>query len=70
VSGINKEVNSSEPGCQKASPPPSIIFSSEVEVAKKNGRLRARDDKNNSYQEQEAKHVVDLMRPNRVQNKE
>jgi len=33
VSGIDKEVNSSEPGCQIASPPPSVIFSSEVEIA-------------------------------------
>jgi len=64
VSGVDKEVNSSEPGCQIASPPPSVVFSSEVEIAKKNGRLRARDDKDNGYQEQKSKHVVDLMRPN------
>lgn len=42
------------------SPPPSVVFSSEVEVTEKNSRLRARDDKDNCYQEQEAKHVVDL----------
>lgn len=70
VSGIDKEVNSSEPGCQIASPPPSVVFSSEVEVTEKNSSLRARDDKDNCYQEQEAKHVVDLMGPNWVQNKE
>ena len=75
MSGVEKEVNSSEPGCQIAkntgftqiselnnspSPPPSVVFSSEVEIAKKNGRLRARDDKDNGYQEQKSKHVVDL----------
>jgi len=63
MTGINEEVNRCEAGCQETSPPPSIIFSSQMEIAKKNCSFRTRDDQNQRNQENKSKHVVDLMTP-------
>ena len=41
-------------------PPPSIIFSSQMEIAKKNCCLRTCHDQNQRNQENKSKHVVDL----------
>lgn len=41
-----------------------------MEVAKKNGRLGAGDDKNQKDEEEKSEHVVHLTGPDRVQNEE
>ena len=75
MSSVDEEINSGEAGSQVTriqfyfvnhfsvnlpSPPPSVIFSSEVKVAKKNSCFRTSDDEDDCYQKQESKHVVDL----------
>ena len=41
-----------------------------MEVAEKNCCLRAGDDQNNEDEEQESIHIVDMRRPDRIENKE
>lgn len=47
-----------------------VVLSTKVEIAEQDGGLRASDQKNDKYQEQEAKHVVHLMRPNAIEDEE
>ena len=61
MSGINEKIKGSEARRHKTSPPPIVVFSCQMEVAKKDGCFRASDDQNNGDEKEEAKHVVDLM---------
>lgn len=44
------------------SPPPTVVFGGEVEIAEENGCLGAGDNQNQGNQENESKHVVNLGR--------
>ena len=66
--GINEEVEGSKAGRHETSPPPVVVFSCQMEVAKKDGSFRASNDQNYCNKKEEAKHVIDLVRPKRVEN--
>lgn len=68
MSGINKKVEGSKTRSHETSPPPIVVFSCQMEVAKKDGSFRASDDQNNGNEKEEAKHVIDLVRPKRVED--
>lgn len=47
-----------------------VVLGTQMEVAQQNGRLGARDDENQKNDEEKAKHVVHLARPDRVEDEE
>ena len=65
---IYEEVNGREARGHERSPPPVVVFGSQVEVAQQDGSLRTGDDEDERYKQQEAEHVVDLVRPDRVED--
>ena len=70
MNGINKEIDSSKTAREEGSPPPAVVLSAQVEVAEEDGRLRARDDEDQVDDGEETEHVVELVRPNAVENEE
>lgn len=68
MDGIDQEINSCESAGQERTPLPVIVLSTQVEVAEENGGLRAGDDQDDKDQEEKAKHVVHLVRPDAVEN--
>lgn len=63
MDGINQEINRCETTGQERPPLPMVVLSTEVEIAEKDGGLRAGDDQNDEDEEEEAKHVVHLVGP-------
>ena len=68
--GIYEEIDGTKTACQKRSPPPAVVFCAQVKVAQEYRSLRACDDEYQVDHGQEAEHVVELMRPDAVQNEE
>ena len=66
--GVDEEVNRGEAWGHERSPPPIVVFGGEMKVTKQNRRLGARDDQNERDEQQKAEHVVNLVRPDRIQN--
>ena len=66
---VNEKIKGSKAGRHETSPPPVVILSCQMEVAKKNSRFRTSDDQNNCNEKKESKHVIDLVRPERIENK-
>jgi len=44
MNGVEEEVDGGEAGSHEGSPPPVVVLSTQVEIAKENGCLRAGDD--------------------------
>ena len=70
VDGVEEEVEGSEAARQERAPPPAVVLRAQMEVAEEDGGLRARDDQDEIDNGQEAEHVVELMRPQAVQDEE
>ena len=68
--GIDENVDPREAARPERSPPPVIVLRAEVEVAEQYRRLRARQQHDEIDEEQEPEHVVDLVRPDAVQDEE
>jgi len=70
VHGIDEHVDARETARPERSPPPVIVLRTEMEVAEQYRCLRARQQHDEIDEEQEAEHVVDLVRPDAVQDEE
>jgi hypothetical protein len=70
VTTVDEQVNGRKTGREERTPPPMIVLGAQMEVAQQNCRLRTRDDQNDKDQKEKAKHVVHLIRPQRVENEE
>lgn len=67
---IDEKIDSCEARRKERSPPPVVVLRTQMEIAQQNGSLRTSDNQNDKYQEEETKHVVHLVGPNRGKNKE
>ena len=67
---IHEEINGGKSRGEERSPPPVIILGAKMKVGQENGRLRTRHDQNDKDEEEEAEHVIGLMRPDAVQDEE
>jgi hypothetical protein len=67
---IDEKVKRSKATGQKRAPPPAIVLGAQVKVAEQNGGFRARDYQDQIDYWQKAKHVVELVRPDAVQDEE
>lgn len=47
-----------------------VVFRTKVEIAQQNGRFCTSDHQNYKHQEQKAEHVIQLRRPDRIQDEE
>lgn len=63
---VGKEVDGSEAGSEERPPPPMIVFGAEMEVGQEDGGFRAGDDQDQKHQWKEAKHVKDLVGPEKT----
>ena len=70
VHAADEQVERGEAGREERSPPPIIILGAQVEIAEQYGGLRAGDDQDDEDEKQKTEHVVELITPDRVQNKE
>ena len=67
---VREHVERGRSTCQERSPPPTIIFGAELEVAHDDGDFRTRDDENDEDERQEAKYVVELLKPDASEDEE
>jgi len=65
---VQEDVDRRSTTCEEGTPPPMVIFGTQVEIAHQDRHLGARQDQDAKHQEQEAKHIVDLVEPDRVQD--
>lgn len=70
MAAVDEQVPGRAARTEEGSPPPVVVFSTKVEVAEQDGRLRACDHQDHEHQKQEAEHVVHLTGPKRVQYEE
>ena len=63
MEGEEEEVESGSPSGKEGPPPPSVVLSTEMEVAEEDRGLGTHHQKNNERQHDETKHVVHLTRP-------
>lgn len=70
MAAVDEEVAGGGAGAEEGTPPPVVVLGAQVEVAEQDGRLGACDHEDDEYQEEEAEHVVHLIRPERVQDEE
>ena len=54
VNTVNGQVESCEATGEEAPPPPVVVFSTEVEIAEKDGGLRAGDDQDDEDKKQKS----------------
>ena len=65
VDRIQEEVEGSGSAAEVRAPPPVIILGTEVEVAEEDGSFSTCDHQDQKYDEEEPKHVVNLVSPER-----
>jgi len=70
VNTVDGQVEGCEATGEEAPPPPVVVFSTEVEIAEKDGGLRAGDDQDDEDKKQKSIHVIDLTGPDAVEDKE
>lgn len=62
MTAVDEQIARRKAGREEGSPPPVIILRTQMEIAQQDRRFRARDHENQKDQEQEAKHVVSMLR--------
>lgn len=67
---VEKEIDCGETGREIRAPPPMVVLGTQVEIAQQNRGFRASYHQNDEHQEQKAEHVVQLRRPDGIQNEE
>lgn len=67
---IQEEVQSRRAGCQVGPPPPLVVLTAQLEIAKHDGDLGAGHYQDHKDEEQEPEDVVELVHPDRCQDEE
>merc|ERR1712113_952873 len=66
VNGVRQQVHSREPRRDHAPPPPSVVFSAQLEVTQHNSNLGASDGHYHKHNQEEPKDVVISIKPDGV----